>query len=149
MQKSERYRGVSPTSLTNTTNSSPTTEVSKRIWRKPSQSPSTVTGSTVMPIITIPKAHSQFRKDPSPSSSHMRRHHRHSHSGSSTDTGSGSSHREVESRGGSRYRTSEEVREESEMVINAVEKPRHHHHHHHHRHKHRPRESESSSKSRY
>jgi len=92
------------------------------------------------------------RKDPGPSSSHMqhRRHHRHSHSGSSsTDTGSS---REVESRGNNPhrgYRTSEEVRDESEMVISAVEKPKHHHHHHHHRHKHRPRESESSSKSRY
>merc|ERR1712029_869878 len=93
------------------------------------------------------------RKDPGPSSSHMqhRRHHRHSHSGSSsTDTGSS---REVESRGHNHcsrgYRTSEEVRDESEMVIRAVEKPKHHHHHHHHRHKHRPRESESSSKSRY
>merc|ERR1711976_1064912 len=92
------------------------------------------------------------RKDPGPSSSsHMqhRRHHRHSHSGSSsTDTGSS---REVESRGHHHrgYRTSEEVRDESEMVISAVEKPKHHHHHHHHRHKHRPRETESSSKSRY
>jgi len=79
------------------------------------------------------------RKDPSPPIQH--RHHRHSHSGSSsTDTGSS---RENDSR---RYR--EEVRDESEMVISAVEKPKHHHHHHHHRHKHRPRE-DSSSKSRY
>merc|ERR1719266_2743889 len=79
------------------------------------------------------------RKDPSRPIQH--RHHRHSHSGSSsTDTGSS---RENDSR---RYR--EEVRDESEMVISAVEKPKHHHHHHHHRHKHRPRE-DSSSKSRY
>lgn len=163
MCKSERYRGVSPTSLSNTTqSSSPKSSNSSRTWndsKNLKSPPSTVTGSTISGSIprvkvlpVLPSTHAHFRKDPGPSSSsHMqhRRHHRHSHSGSSsTDTGSS---REVESRGHHHrgYRTSEEVRDESEMVISAVEKPKHHHHHHHHRHKHRPRESESSSKSRY
>jgi len=90
------------------------------------------------------------RKDPGPTPI---RHHRHSHSSSSTDTGSSRENDAVtRGGGGSRYRSSEEVRDESEVVISSYtaksEKPRHHHHHHH-RHKHRPREESTSAKSRY
>ena len=119
----------------------------RNVWKKSSSSTTMTTAKSSLdsltnhyPVVTtnvsVPNLN---RKDPAPTHIQHRRHHRHSQSGSSTDTGSS---RENDSR---RYR--EEVRDESEMVISAVEKPKHHHHHHH-RHKHRPRE-DSSSKSRY
>lgn len=144
LTKSRKFRRP-PTSPSPTNTSSPSTRSSSGEsninWRQNSKT------------LHLPKArlltlyHNTYRKEPGHSTSSVSssRHHRHSHSGSSTDTGSSRENHENRSR---HYRTTEGVREESEMVISPVEKPKHHHHHHHHRHKHRPRE-DSSSKSRY
>ena len=151
---SRSFRSTSPT-CTSSSSGTRSSSNESRLWKTPESdqtkstksSSSTVTTNTkliqVTPILKIPSAH--LRKDPGPTPI---RHHRHSHSSSSTDTGSS---RENEARS-NRYRSSEEVRDESEVVISSYtaksEKPRHHHHHHH-RHKHRPREESTSAKSRY
>ena len=137
---SRSFRSTSPTCTDSSSSGTRSSSNESRLWQKsPSEksdqksklsstkSSSTVTTNTkliqVTPILKIPSAH--LRKDPGPTPI---RHHRHSHSSSSTDTGSS---RENEARG-SRYRSSEEVRDESEVVISSYtaksEKPRHHHH---------------------
>ena len=161
---SRSFRSTSPT-CTSSSSGTRSSSNESRLWQttpseksdqksksSSSKCSSTVTTKTnliqVTPILKIPSAH--LRKDPGPTPI---RHHRHSHSSSSTDTGSSRENDAVtRGGGGSRYRSSEEVRDESEVVISSYtaksEKPRHHHHHHH-RHKHRPREESTSAKSRY